>query len=216
MKHKDGNLWIITLENAEALEQKIPRKVFAAFLKCFKGADQLLALEDLVVSLGDDDSVAGRRKRSTLIFLLTATMREVGIALQELCNSPILPHVSDPALWAPLNALRAKWHNDKTFNHYRNNVGFHLGKPEFYNQGIESKIRDKGPDLKFAEIDGESRYSIWVTLASDVLFSGMGMEDDEAEHVIRETQKGHLTLPNDLGRLWFDVLRKAGVEIDAS
>ena len=42
--------WIASIEHPRELADRITPELFAAFLKCFRGADQLLSLEHLLVA----------------------------------------------------------------------------------------------------------------------------------------------------------------------
>lgn len=207
--------WTCTIEGAHGLADRIGHDLFAAFLKCFEGAERIYALEYLMVCnervLTRDSSKFDRNFRM-LVNFIGATMYEVGEALEELNGARVVTKMNDPTKWEPLNELRKKWRNDHRLRTLRNTFGFHLGEPDLYREGLATKLR-AAEDLLFEKGEGRKRHDGQVILAFEVLLEAEKIDEAWLRAVVTMTKDAHETYADLLHEVWKEVLETAGVDV---
>lgn len=205
--------WVVTLENAREIDSRIGRQLFAAFLKCFIGADRLLALEQFMMfTVGLKDGASKRRNLRAISVLLSSSLVEVAEGLDALNSAQVTKAMRNASLWEPLNAKRKLWLNDKSFREIRNSLGNHFGETARFQAGLNDLLTAES-DLVFAVGDGPLRHDNEYTLPWNALFKAMGLNLDDHRRVLERTQSGYTELPEELWAVWADVLSNAGVPI---
>jgi hypothetical protein len=202
------------VEGAREACRLIGPDLFAAFLKCFRGADQLLSLEQMLhfcQQQQDQDSAPYERNLQFIVEFLASTMYELRKALDDLLTAGIESAITNPALWEPINTIRCRWQGDARLAKVRNNLGFHLGDIEMYRTGMK-ELLGEDDTLVFERLDGTKRHDGRNLLATGALLRGVGLSNSDFAAIAKITQDGHFNLPDHLHALFADVLEKAGVE----
>jgi hypothetical protein len=205
--------WTCTIEGARDLANRIGHDLFAAFLKCFEGAERIFALEHLMFcsqQVLSRDSYKFDRNLRMLVNFIGATMYEVGEALEQLNGARVVEKMNDRSKWEPLNGLRKLWRNDHRLRTLRNTFGFHLGEPKLYRDGLEAKLQ-KSDDLVFEHGEGSRRHDGHGVLAVEVLLEAKTIDESWLEAVVDMVQEAHETYPDLLHEVWKEVLVSAGV-----
>ena len=210
-----SNGWTCVIEDARELAGRIGHDLFAAFLKCFEGADRLLALEFLMVCNGrvlGEHSIKYSRNLRILVNLTGSTVYEIGEALDEPNGARVVSKMKDPSNWEPLNALRKLWRNDDRLRTLRNTFGFHLGKRSLYREGLAALLQDSAEQY-FEEGEGQFRHDSQAVLPFNALSAGLGIDEEWLDAVVKMTQEAHSAFPELLNDVWKDVLVTANVDL---
>jgi hypothetical protein len=216
-----SDLWRLELLEVGEIVRRVGEDTFAAFMKCFVGADRLKSLfhyYDAAKHKHGDTSPAGQRNFHTHWLLVVASMHEIGIALNELNATKAHLKLRGQSWWRPLERLRRKWHNHPVVGRIRNQAGFHLGKLESYKVGI-AKLTERCLDAPLRVGQGRRPMQTFARGPLDMLFLGFSSKDDkyndlamaEIQKVLRTIREGHNVLHRGLEAYFLRVLRHAGV-----
>jgi hypothetical protein len=155
------------------------------------------------------DGFAHNRNFRMLVFLVAATLYELGDALQSLCDSKVALKVMDRSSWKPLDELRAQWNKADYASKIRNNFGAHLGDIDLYLAGIE-----KSPDVVvLQQLDMTTWHAGEIIEPGNALLRGLGIQDDGMEKFIKQTHDAQLKLPGLVFAFFADVLRNNGIPV---
>jgi hypothetical protein len=210
--------WRIEFIEPEAVRNLVGARLFALFMKCFVGADRIVALDQLLrISRREQgiDSPEALRNQMLAFWLIAGTMHELGSALQELCSAKVVMKMRRKrAVWGPLNKLRAEWNTSVMGSLMRNQLGHHLGETQLYEAGISEAIRRRPRRLRFLDASGSAYHDGRYMLAWDAIHLGLNIEVKDLSKFMGRTKKAHEALPERLTAAFFEVLRTVGVPVE--
>lgn len=175
------------LEQPREFARLIGEELFAAFLKCFRGVDQIHSAETLMLldtKFFRGRSVASDRVGVSLGFLMTTIVYEMATALQELCNAKVYAKVTDKQKWADVDSFRKKWHREKEASNYRNEFGAHLGDLDSYKAGLTKKLNEAGETMVYLGV-----HHTFIGLTT-IVMAGVGSVVEHRSR--RRDEKGEL------------------------
>jgi hypothetical protein len=217
--------WKIHIVDVAGVASRIGEDTFAAFLKCFVGADQLKSLLHLYgfsLQQLQHHTPAAQRNRHVAFLLTVGTLHELGAALQELCNTKVFFKMADRTVWEPLDDLRAKWNTAPNSSTLRNQMGFHLGSLAAYRLGLEAIAKEAKPAL-LQKGQGSTELDDFFHLAWDALTRGVSagggrgqtdLDTEDFERIRSSTWDAHQRVYRALRLAFIHVLATAGVPID--
>jgi hypothetical protein len=209
----------IRIYNAKGIAAKLGDHTLAAFYRCFAGVDRLLTFHHLMYLNQQAehhakpevrvDGFAHNRNLRMLVFLIAATLYELGDALQSLCDSKVALKVMDRSSWMPLNDLRAQWNKADYASTIRDNFAAHLGKIDAYRAGIE-----KSPDMVvLQQLDINTLHAGEIIEPGNALLRGLNIQDHDMKTFIESTHKAQDKLPGLLFAFFRDVLTDNGIPV---
>jgi hypothetical protein len=218
------NVCIRTRENEFAdIAKAIGEDAFAAFMRCFVGADRLKSLLHFYIAAEEKFGGIGpasERNFNVSWLLVVGTLHEVGDALQVLCSTQAHMKLKNQRPWLRLNKLRKTWYKQPLASRVRNQGGHHLGDMDVYKAGM-AKLSEMTLDTPLRVGQGQRRDHSFARGAWDVLLLGMTsktamrpeVEIVQLKRLLKDAGVAHRKLHDALEAYFIAVLESAGIGI---
>jgi hypothetical protein len=220
-KHSDS--WRVELSEFADIAKAVGEDVFAAFMRCFVGADRLKSLLHFYIAADEkfgNIGPASERNFNVSWLLVVGTLHELGDALQALCSTQAHTKLKSQKTWLPLNKLRKTWYKAPLASRVRNQGGHHLGDTDVYKAGM-AKLGEMTVDIPLRVGHGQQRHHSFARGAWDVLLLGMSsktatrpeVEIAQLRRLLKDAGVAHRKLHDSLEAYFIAVLANAGIGI---
>jgi hypothetical protein len=220
---KRSDAWRVDLSEFAEIATLIGEDVFAAFMRCFVGADRLKSLLHFYVTSEEKFGhveAASERNFHVSWLLVVGTLHELGEALQGLNATKVHLKLPNRSRWKPLEKLRRQWYVHPVASRVRNQAGHHLGYLDVYKNGITA-LSKMSLDATLRMGHGARRHFSFARGACDILLLGLTAKTDkrpelevaELRKLLKDAGVANRKLHDAIEEYFLQVLGHAGVGV---
>jgi hypothetical protein len=206
----DDETWQLRTSDFADFRSIFGERLLTLFCRCFIHADRIISLVFMLKRTLDEytsDSVPGRRNFLSFFSFAAGTLKEYGLALENLRTELVRGDLWDAEEWNASLKRWEDWANDKDHSAVRNEMAFHIDA-DLIEKGLSSLATPSSRVLFRGQ--GGKNQDAWSEIAADSVLEGLRQSLGDLEATI-ESPSTLLDVHKDLQTLFVKVLERKGL-----